>query len=535
MSVGGGAALDMLPRAAQEDYAGVLREHDVGLALMHTPHPSLVPIEMASAGMLTVTNSFENKTAEAMAAISPNITAAEPGIEAIATALCDASEAARPRPPRGGQPGGLEPELGRVVRRRADGPRRGAARQVTPTGAPPPGLAPPPGNPRFALFDSLRGLAALTILAFHVCSITGALGNPVTGDVLTVAGPRSLVLFFVISGFLLYRPYVAARADGRSGPRLSRYLRRRVFRIVPAYWVALTVLAIYPGIVGVFDDTWHRYYFFTHLYSQDTVGGGIPVAWSLCVEVTFYLLLPLWAWTVARVRLGSGPRAWLRAELLPLGIVILGGIGVQVATAQREVSDLVGSSLLGQCVWLGLGMGLAVASVAAQRGQLNPRAVGFVTRRSGLLWIGAGLSLAGIALLLDPRGLTGIIQSLSAEQPIAETLAVIALTASLSTLLVLPAIFGEDAGGLPRRLLAARPVAWFGLVSYGLFLWHLTTAQWLALPADPLHFSASGLDLVDKLGGAATPVLLLLTLALSSVLAALSYYLVELPFLRRKG
>ena len=34
---------------------------------MYTPHPSLVPIEMASAGMLAVTNSFENKTAEAMA------------------------------------------------------------------------------------------------------------------------------------------------------------------------------------------------------------------------------------------------------------------------------------------------------------------------------------------------------------------------------------------------------------------------------------------------------------------------------------
>ena len=95
VSVGGGAGLDMLPRAAQDDYAGVLREHDVGLALMHTPHPSLVPIEMASAGMLTVTNSFENKTAEAMAEISANITAAEPGIEAIAQALCDASEAAQ--------------------------------------------------------------------------------------------------------------------------------------------------------------------------------------------------------------------------------------------------------------------------------------------------------------------------------------------------------------------------------------------------------------------------------------------------------
>jgi glycosyltransferase involved in cell wall biosynthesis len=97
--LGNGAALELLPRASQADYAELLREHDVGLALMYTPHPSLVPIEMASAGMLVVTNSFENKTAEAMAAISPNLIAAAPTVDAIADALCaaanDAGDVAR--------------------------------------------------------------------------------------------------------------------------------------------------------------------------------------------------------------------------------------------------------------------------------------------------------------------------------------------------------------------------------------------------------------------------------------------------------
>lgn len=91
IALGGGASLELLPRSAQTDYADVLRAHDVGLALMYTPHPSLVPIEMASAGMLCVTNSFENKTPAAMAAISPNLLAAQPGIESIAAALCDAA------------------------------------------------------------------------------------------------------------------------------------------------------------------------------------------------------------------------------------------------------------------------------------------------------------------------------------------------------------------------------------------------------------------------------------------------------------
>ncbi|MGI8556770.1 MAG: hypothetical protein ACR2ND_00425 [Solirubrobacteraceae bacterium] len=87
MSLGHGAELELRPRSGQASYAEILREHDVGLALMYTPHPSLVPIEMASAGMRTVTNSFENKTPEAMAAISPNVICAAPSIESVAAAL----------------------------------------------------------------------------------------------------------------------------------------------------------------------------------------------------------------------------------------------------------------------------------------------------------------------------------------------------------------------------------------------------------------------------------------------------------------
>jgi hypothetical protein len=58
---------------------------------MYTPHPSLVPIEMAAAGLITVTNTFENKSAEALTAISPNLHAVEPSIDAIARGLVDAA------------------------------------------------------------------------------------------------------------------------------------------------------------------------------------------------------------------------------------------------------------------------------------------------------------------------------------------------------------------------------------------------------------------------------------------------------------
>jgi GT2 family glycosyltransferase len=87
VDLGEGALLRLLPRTDQRSYAQVLRDHDVGLALMYTPHPSLVPMEMASAGLLTVTSSFENKTAQAVRDISANLTAVEPRAHQIADAL----------------------------------------------------------------------------------------------------------------------------------------------------------------------------------------------------------------------------------------------------------------------------------------------------------------------------------------------------------------------------------------------------------------------------------------------------------------
>ena len=221
--------------------------------------------------------------------------------------------------------------------------------------------------------------------------------------------------------------------------------------------------------------------------------------------------------------------------MVALGLVAAGGVVIQVAASRQAVSDLVASSLAGQCTWLALGMALAVASVAVEYGDGRSRTVRFVTEHPGLCWIGAAAAFAGLtALLHNPGGLLGIIVALQTEQPIPKTLAGIALTAVESTLLVLPAVFGERSGGFPRRVLAWAPLAWLGLISYSAYLWHLTVAQFLILPADPGHFSASGLGLARRIPVADTPILILMTLAVTCAVAAASYYFVELPFLRRK-
>jgi peptidoglycan/LPS O-acetylase OafA/YrhL len=223
-----------------------------------------------------------------------------------------------------------------------------------------------------------------------------------------------------------------------------------------------------------------------------------------------------------------------RGELLPLALAAAVGIAFQVLASREIVSDIVASSLLGQSTWLALGMALAVASVAAQRNDRDSLTVRAVVEHPGLCWAGGIAALALLTALLHPGGLLGILEALNTRQPVPETLAAILLTGIMSALVVPPAIFGEGAGGVPRRILAAAPIAWLGLVSFGIFLWHLPIAQLLALPADPFHFSASGFDLAAKIRFAVTPTLILLTLAATSVVAAISYYVVEQPFLRRK-
>lgn len=400
--------------------------------------------------------------------------------------------------------------------------------------APSPAVAPPPGNPRFPLIDSLRGIAVLAVVTFHVAIISGAVGVRVAGDLLAVLGDVGLVLFFVISGFLLYRPFVAARASGRSPPSTRRYARRRVLRIVPGYWAALTLLSVFPGIVGPFSGDWWRFYFFGQLYASRTVGAGIPVAWTLCVEVSFYLLLPLWARATRRVRVGRGERSLLRMELAPLALLALCGAAVQVAASRLAISHLVSDSLLGQCTWFALGMALAVASVASERRGRDWPVLRAAAGHPGLCWIGAAACLAALAAVLRPGGEFTILLALSTRQPLVKTVAGLLLTAGLMVLVVTPAVFGEGTRGVPRRILASAPLALLGLISYGVYLWHLTVAELLGLGANPALFSAPGLNLVGTIHHGRTEVLFVLTLAASCVLAALSYRFVELPFLRLK-
>ncbi|HJV65050.1 MAG TPA: hypothetical protein VJ550_04900 [Geomonas sp.] len=101
IGIGAGVGPQLLPSGLKinhigkfdmQSYGEVLPQHDLGLSLMLSPHPSLLPMEMAAAGMLVVTNTFDIKDQEYFHRISPNITAVSPGFESIAQALIEASQ-----------------------------------------------------------------------------------------------------------------------------------------------------------------------------------------------------------------------------------------------------------------------------------------------------------------------------------------------------------------------------------------------------------------------------------------------------------
>ena len=375
--------------------------------------------------------------------------------------------------------------------------------------APSPAVAPPPGNPRFPLLDAMRALAALAIVLTHTAGVSDFNTDNALGAY-TARLNMGVTLFFLLSGFLLYRPFVAARLEGRPPVRIRDYTRRRVLRIVPAYWVALTLLALWPGLPAFWDGPWWRSYSFTQIYWLESTVNGIFPAWTLCIEISFYLALPFIAVAVGRI---AGTR-W-RVELALLALLAVASVALRSALQVDGGFFVLQNTLATYLDWFVYGMALAVLSVVAH-GRSNG-ALRLVERRPWLPWAAAAVAFWFVATQLGlPRGFFLVYTNVNY---LGEHLGY----ALIAVLLLLPAIFGTAGGGWPRRLLAWRPLAWLGLVSYGIFLYHGPLVLWLKRESADTWLPGSGYLSIT-----------LPALAMAIAAAAVSFYLVERPALRFK-
>jgi peptidoglycan/LPS O-acetylase OafA/YrhL len=359
--------------------------------------------------------------------------------------------------------------------------------------------------------NGLRACAAMLVLAYHSASLAGA----------TSAGPLApfaaelkagVAVFFVISGFLLYLPFARAIGAGRGLPDWRRYAARRAVRILPAYWAALAILTVAGQLHGSAVDLW-RYVGLVQIYRGATLEQGLPGAWSLDVEVTFYVALPILAWVAARMAHRSGRSRFEPQVALIVGLglgslllrwMLTGSLIAPVASGRLVLA----TALPGTIDWFALGMALAVLRAAAEMNADGPRWLTALATRPGLCWmIALALYLVGVPAQGGELFLT------------AYGVAAHATIGLAAFFLVMPALAPKQATahGVVMPFLCSGVLAWLGTISYGIYLWHVPFLKvidaMLGVPRGALAF-----------GG-----LLAVTTAGAVCLAAASWYLVERP------
>lgn len=339
---------------------------------------------------------------------------------------------------------------------------------------------------RVPSLTGVRALAALLVLGTHAAYTTGQYTHGFVG-LLYSRMEIGVPIFFVLSGYLLFGPWVKAVAAGADWPSLGRYARHRVRRIMPAYVVTvLAAFALYhfrdggpnPGhswygllrnltLTQIYTDD----YMFSHLHQ------GLTQMWSLAVEVAFYLALPLLAYLLLAVLCRRRWRPWL----LLAGLTALALISPAWMAFVHHTDDLPDGARLwlpGYLAWFIGGMMLTVLAA------MGKRCYGFMTVPLALVcYVIASTPIAGEPTT-SPSG---------TAQAITKTV----FYAVIATLVVAPLALGD--GGWYARLLASRPMVWLGEISYEIFLVHLVVME-IAM-VEVLHWrvytgSALGLFLV---------------------------------------
>jgi len=367
----------------------------------------------------------------------------------------------------------------------------------------------------------LRGLAALWVAVWHVWGFAGRpvyrfdlWGTTVDLTPLVRTGWAGVDVFFVLSGFVLGLAYCQAWLGNRPPIRTREYFRRRLLRVLPAYWVQIVVLLLILLLTGVTlpatGDVLTQLLMVHNLFGDPSTQLN-PVYWTLPVEFDFYLLLPLLAFLFV-------PRRWLWLLLLSVLLVVLYRYGLfRYAVHELPVSQKVWwlNQLPGRLDQFVSGMaGAWLYSLAREKGFRQSLIYRW---RIALLLAG----LTGMALLAWFIHITQPIGAVNVEG--------LTYWGGHWSLFVWHSLFGvcialvvlAAALGLTDKLLANRGIMYLGIISYSLYLWHFPLVKWLHEAKLPLLLPDA--PLANGLLWAALPVLLV---------SSLSYWLVERPFLR---
>ena len=317
---------------------------------------------------------------------------------------------------------------------------------------------------RVPSLTGVRALAAMLVVATHAAYTTGKYTHGFVGLVYSRM-EIGVPIFFVLSGYLLFGPWVRAAASGAASPSLTRYAWHRVRRIMPAYLVTvLLAYAIYhfrdggpnPGHTwwGLFRNlTLTQIY--TDNYAFALLHQGLTQMWSLAVEVAFYVALPVLAWLLMVLLCR---RRWRPVLLLAgLGGLALLSLAWMVLVHTTDfLPDGAKLWLPGYLIWFLGGMMLTVLSA------MGVRVYGFLA-----------VPLAAICYLIACTPIAGEPQT--SPTGMAQALVKMVFYAVIATLVVAPLALGDS--GWYASLLASRPMVWLGEISYEIFLVHLVLME----------------------------------------------------------
>ncbi|MCG5432036.1 acyltransferase [Mycobacterium sp. MYCO198283] len=347
-------------------------------------------------------------------------------------------------------------------------------------------------RPFLPAVEGMRACAAIGVVVTHVAFQTGH-SSGVDGRIFG-RFDLAVAVFFALSGFLLWRGHAAAARGLRPAPPTGHYLRSRLVRIMPGYLVAVVViLTLLPDADDASPTVWLANLTLTQIYVPLTLTAGLTQMWSLSVEVSFYLALPVLA-LLAR-RLG------VRVRVPAIAAVGIGSFGWALLPLQSGgVNALNWPPAF--VSWFAAGMLLAEWAVGD---------VGLPHRwaRRRLLMAAVAVAAFGVAAspLAGPEGLTP-------GSP-AQFIVKVAMGAVVAGALLAPLVL--DRPDTPHRLLGSRAMVTLGRWSYGLFVWHLAALAMVFPVIGAFPFSGD------------MPVVLALTVVFGFAIAAVSYALVESP------
>ncbi len=317
---------------------------------------------------------------------------------------------------------------------------------------------------RVASLTGIRAVAALLVMLTHAAYTTG---NYIHGYVGLMYSRMEIgvPIFFVLSGFLLFGPWVKALESGGPSPSVRRYAWHRVRRIMPAYTV--TVIAAYllyhfrtagpnPGhtwmgflrnlsLTQIYTDN----YLFSYLHQ------GLTQMWSLAVEVAFYVVLPLLAYLLVVVLCR---RRWRPVLLLTglAGLALLTPAWLIFVHTTDFLPDGARLWLPTYLSWFIGGMMLAVLQ------SMGVRAYAMAS---------VPLAVACFFIVSTPIG--G--DPTTSPVELREAMVKVAFYAVIAALMVAPLALGDR--GLYAKFLASRPMVFLGEISYEIFLIHLLTME----------------------------------------------------------